>query len=65
MVGKFLRMSYLILFEFQVLEFICNTYCIVLFILRFKTPLRRCLWLMLWTQHWLIVEYLCDSMPMM
>jgi hypothetical protein len=33
MVGKFPTMPYWILFEFQVLEFICNAYYIVLFVL--------------------------------
>jgi hypothetical protein len=46
------------LFEFQVLSFICNTYCIVLFVLGFEAPLRRCLWLMMWRQHWPIAGYL-------
>jgi hypothetical protein len=36
MVGKFLKIPYSILFEFQVLGFICNTYCIVLFVLGFE-----------------------------
>jgi len=40
MVGKFLIMPYWILFEFQVLEFICNIYCIMLFVLGFEAPLR-------------------------
>ncbi len=34
-------MTYLILFEFYGLGFICNIYCIMLFILGFKAPLRR------------------------
>ncbi len=36
MVGKFLIIPYSILFEFQVLGFICNIYCIVLFVLGFE-----------------------------
>jgi hypothetical protein len=60
-----LTMPYSILFEFQVLGFICNTYCIMLFILRFEATLRKCLWPMLWRQHWLIVGYLCIDMPKM
>ncbi len=64
MIGKFSIMPYLICFEFQVLGFICNTYCIVLFVLRFEAPLSRCLWLMLCMQHWPIAGYLCDDMPM-
>ncbi len=39
MIGKFPTMT--ILFEFQVLKFICITYCIVLFVLRFETPQKR------------------------
>jgi len=58
-------MSYSILFELQVLGFICNTYYILLFAIGFEAPLGRCLWLMLWTQHWPIVGYLHDGMPMM
>jgi len=65
MVNKFLTMSYSILFEFQVFNFICNTYYIVLFILGFEAALERCLWLMLWMQHWPIMGYLRDNMPMM
>jgi len=64
MVSKFLTMPYSSLFEFQVLGFICNTYYIVLFVVGFDAPLGRCLWLMLWTQHWLIVKYLQDNTPM-
>jgi hypothetical protein len=51
MVNMFLMMPYSILFEFHVLDLICNTYCIVLFVLRFETPWGKCLWLMLWMQH--------------
>jgi hypothetical protein len=58
-------MPYLILFEFLVFEFICNIYCIVLFVLGFEAPLKMCLWLMLWTQHWPIAGHLLDGMPMM
>ncbi len=58
-------MSYSILFEFQVLGFMCNIYCIVLFVLGFKAPLRRCLWPMLWRQHQPIVRYLHVGIPMM
>jgi hypothetical protein len=57
-------MTYSILFEFQVLDFICNIYCIILFVVGFEAPLGKCLWLMLWTQHWLIAKYLHDGMPM-
>jgi hypothetical protein len=64
MVNKFLTMSYSILFEFQVLGFISNIYCIVLFVVGFEAPLGRCLWLMLWTQHWLIAGYLHNDTPM-
>jgi hypothetical protein len=51
MVSNFLTMPYSILFELYVLSFICNTYCIALFVVRFKTPLGKCLWLMLLMQH--------------
>jgi len=64
MVSKFLTMPCSSLFEFQVLGFICNTYYIVLFVVGFDASLGRCLWLMLWTQHWLIVKYLQDNTPM-
>jgi hypothetical protein len=65
MVGKFLIMSYLICFELQVLGFICNIYSIVLFILGFEASLGRCLWPMLWMEHWPIAGYLCNDTPMM
>jgi hypothetical protein len=65
MVGKFLTTSYLILFEFQVLGSIYKTFCIVLFVLGFEAPLKMCLWLMLWTQHWPIAGHLLDGTPMM
>jgi hypothetical protein len=64
MVGKFPTMPYSILFKFQVLTFMCNIYGIVLFVLKFETPFERCLWLMLWMQHWPITRYLHDDMPM-
>jgi hypothetical protein len=65
MVDKFLTMPYSFLFELQVLGFICNIYCIVLFILGFETPPRGCLWLIQWMWYWPITGYLHDVMPMM
>ncbi len=65
MVGKFPTMPYLILFGFQVLEFMCNIYYIVLFVLGFEEPPGRCLWLMFWTQHWPIMGFFHNDMPMM
>jgi hypothetical protein len=58
-------MPYSILFEFQVLGFICNIYYIALFVLGFEASLKRCLCLMLWNEQLPIVGYLRVNMPRM